>query len=75
MKQYLTRSSIQATVIGLVIFLLECAIAGPEHAKKLSIVGEGYFVSAVWCIVAMFIAIVGMDYLNMKRGDGTRFGN
>jgi len=51
MKQYLTRSSIQATVIGLVIFLLECAIAGPEHAKKLSIVGEGYFVSAVWCIV------------------------
>ena len=67
MKKYLINSLIQATVIGLVIFLLEILIAGPAHAKTLAIVGSGYIPSAIWCIAAMFIAIVGMDYINKNK--------
>jgi uncharacterized MnhB-related membrane protein len=67
MKKYLINSLIQATVIGLVIFALEILFAGPAHAKTLSIVGTGYVASAIWCIVAMFIAIVGMDYINKNK--------
>lgn len=67
MKRYLINSLIQATVIGLVIFGLEILIAGPAHAKTLSIVGTGYTASAIWCIAAMFIAIVGMDFINKNK--------
>ena len=67
MQKYLSRSLIQAAAIGVGIFLLDLLFAGKDHVQQLSPVGSGYISAVIWCVIAIFIAIVVLDKLNGKR--------